>query len=125
MAEVPNAVYILSISDADSLQAIGMTMTSGQSLFGFFGRVAGTAVAMVTSITIWYIVDQKTPGVIVFLWLVIFLSMFFFIKYPRFIQISLISIVTLVLIVGYELQVMKIGLALCKFAIHLLLDECH
>lgn len=36
--------------------AIGMTMTSGQSTFGFFGRVAGTTVAMVTSIIIWYIV---------------------------------------------------------------------
>lgn len=91
-----------------------MTMTSGQSLFGFFGRVAGTAVAMVLSIVIWYIVDQKTPGIIVFLWLVIFCSMYFFLKFPRFIPVSLISIVTLVLIIGYELQVRKIGIAVCE-----------
>jgi hypothetical protein len=94
-----------------------MSMTSGQSLFGFFGRIAGTAIAMIMSIVIWYIVDQKTPGIIVFLWLVIFCSMYFFIKFPRFIQISLISIVTLVLIIGYELQVRKLGVAVCKFAI--------
>jgi hypothetical protein len=32
-----------------------MTMTSGQSMFGFFGRVAGTTLAMVFSIVIWYV----------------------------------------------------------------------
>ena len=66
---------------------------------------------MVFSIVIWYIVDQKTPGVIVFLWLFIFLEMYFFIKFPRFIAIFLVCIVTQVLIIGYELQVRKIGLA--------------
>lgn len=30
-------------------------MTSGQSMFGFFGRVAGTTLAMVFSIVIWYV----------------------------------------------------------------------
>jgi hypothetical protein len=45
--------------------AIGMTMTSGQSMFGFFGRLMGTFLAAVFSIVIWYIVDQKTPGIIV------------------------------------------------------------
>lgn len=93
-----------------------MSMTSGQSIFGFFGRVAGTAVAMVTSIIIWYIVNQHTAGIIVFLWLFIFLEMYFFLKFPRFLPIFLISIVTQVLIVGYELQVKKIGLAACKSA---------
>jgi len=41
-APFPNA----EIRSANTLQAIGMTMTSGQSMFGFFGRVAGTTVAM-------------------------------------------------------------------------------
>lgn len=91
-----------------------MSMTSGQSMFGFFGRVAGTAVAMVTSIVIWYIVNQHTAGVIVFLWLFIFLEMYFFLKFPRFLPVFLISMVTQVLIIGYELQVRKIGLAACK-----------
>jgi hypothetical protein len=77
---------------------------------GFFGRIAGTATAMVTSMVIWYIVDEKTPGVIVMLWLFIFLEMYFFLKFPRFIPVWLITIVTQVLIVGYELQVRKIGI---------------
>ncbi|KAJ5050643.1 uncharacterized protein L3040_002518 [Drepanopeziza brunnea f. sp. 'multigermtubi'] len=91
--------------------AIGMTMTSGQSIFGFFARVAGTALAMVFSIVIWYIVNEQTAGVIVFLWLFIFVEMYFFLKYPRFIPIWLMCIVTQVLIIGYELQVEKIGIA--------------
>ncbi|KAK6584933.1 hypothetical protein PZA11_003157 [Diplocarpon coronariae] len=91
--------------------AIGMTMTSGQSVFGFFGRVAGTSLAMVFSIVMWYIPNQNTAGIIVFLWLFIFLEMYFFIKFPRFIPIWLVCIVTQVLIIGYELQVRKIGIA--------------
>lgn len=88
-----------------------MSMTSGQSIFGFIGRVVGTAVAMVLSIVIWYIVDQKTPGIIVMLWFFIFLEMYFFIKFPRFLPIFLVAIVTQILIIGYELQVRKIGIA--------------
>lgn len=91
--------------------AIGMTQTSGQSIFGFFCRVGGSFLAMIFSFIIWYIVDQKTPGVIVFLWLFIFCEYYFFLKYPRFIAASLITIVTQVLIIAYELQVRKIGLA--------------
>ncbi|TAQ84624.1 hypothetical protein B7494_g7055 [Chlorociboria aeruginascens] len=91
--------------------AIGMNMTSGQSMFGFFGRIAGTALSMVNSIIIWYIVDQKTAGVIVMLWFFIFLEMYLFLKFPKFLPVWLITIVTQVLIIGYELQVHKIGIA--------------
>lgn len=66
---------------------------------------------MVTSFVIWYIVDQKTPGVIVMLWFFIFLEMYLFLKFPRLIAIWLVTIITQVLIVGYELQVKKIGIA--------------
>ena len=90
--------------------AIGMSMTSGQSMFGFFGRIVGTTLSMIFSIIIWYIVDQKTAGVIVMLWFFIFLEMYFFLKFPRFIPIWLVCIVTQVLIIGYELQVRKIGI---------------
>ncbi|KAL2075689.1 hypothetical protein VTL71DRAFT_632 [Oculimacula yallundae] len=90
--------------------AIGMTMTSGQSIFGFLARVGGTLLAMIFSLIMWYIVDEKTPGIIVFLWFFIFLEMYFFIKFPRFIAVFLVCIVTQVLIIGYELQVRKIGI---------------
>ncbi|KAM7193793.1 Protein of unknown function (DUF2422) domain containing protein [Naviculisporaceae sp. PSN 640] len=89
--------------------AIGMTMTSGQSFFGFLCRVGGTVIAMCTSLVIWYIVNERTAGAIVFIWLFTFIDMYFFIKYPRFIPAIMIMIVTQILIVAYELQVMKIG----------------
>ncbi|OBT64942.1 hypothetical protein VE03_05687 [Pseudogymnoascus sp. 23342-1-I1] len=90
--------------------AIGMNMTSGQAVFGFIGRIVGTFIAAVSSLVIWYIVNENTPGVLVFLWLFIFLEMYFFLKFPRFVPIWLVTIVTQVLIIGYELQVKKIGI---------------
>ncbi|KAH7109407.1 hypothetical protein B0J13DRAFT_579029 [Dactylonectria estremocensis] len=88
--------------------ALGMTITSGQSVFGFFCRVGGTCLAMIFSLVIWYIVDQKTAGVIVFLWLFIFIEYYFF-KYPRFIPAVMITITTQIVILGYELQVRQLG----------------
>ncbi len=64
---------------------------------------------MVCSYIIWYIADEKTPGTIVFLWLCLFIQFFFFFKFPRFIPASVITIITEVLIIGYELQVRQIG----------------
>jgi len=103
--------YLDSDPFSNLTKAIGMSMTSGQSIFGFIGRVIGTAIAMVCSLVIWYIVDQKTPGIIVMLWLFVFLEMYFFIKFPRIIAIFLIAMITQILIIGYELQVRKIGIA--------------
>jgi hypothetical protein len=110
------------------MKAIGMTMTSGQSIFGFIGRVLGTFLAVVFSIVIWYIVDQKTPGVIVMLWLFVFLEMYFFIKFQRFIGIFLVAMVTQILILGYELQVRKIGVKAGEYPgpslLHFILTRC-
>ncbi|KAH8694352.1 hypothetical protein BGZ61DRAFT_493928 [Ilyonectria robusta] len=88
--------------------ALGMTITSGQSVFGFFCRVGGTCLAMIFSLVIWYIVDQKTAGVIIFLWLFIFIEYYFF-KFPRFIPAVMITITTQIVILGYELQVRQLG----------------
>jgi hypothetical protein len=65
--------------------------------------------AMVFCYIIWYIVDEKTPGVIVFLWLSIFWDFYLLVKFPRFIQACMIMMVTQVMIIGYELQVRKVG----------------
>lgn len=89
--------------------SIGMTTTAGSGVFGFVGRIAGTVIAMCTSLVIWYIVDGKTAGVITMLWLFMFFELYFLIKYPRFAVIAMLSMVTQVLIVGYELQVRKVG----------------
>ncbi|KAL9572257.1 hypothetical protein ACKAV7_003608 [Fusarium commune] len=88
--------------------ALGMTITSGQSIFGFFCRVGGTCLAMIFSLIIWYAVDQKTPGVIVLLWFFIFIEYYFF-KFPRFLTAVMITIITQIVIIGYELQVRQLG----------------
>lgn len=57
----------------------------------------------------WYIVDGKTPGIVVLLFVFTFLEFYIVLRFPKFIIIALLSMVTQVLIVGYELQVRKVG----------------
>ena len=49
---------------------IGMSPTSGQTLIGFLSRIAATVVSLALSLIVWYIVDEKIPDVIVFLYIV-------------------------------------------------------
>ena len=49
---------------------------------------------MCTSLVIWYIVDGHPAGVIVFVFLFIFVEFYFLMKYPRFTVVAVISIVT-------------------------------
>lgn len=48
---------------------IGMSPTSGQTLFGFFSRILATLAAIALSFASWYIVVGHTAGVLVFLYL--------------------------------------------------------
>ncbi|KAI7312325.1 hypothetical protein KC315_g12015 [Hortaea werneckii] len=89
--------------------AISMTRTAGQSIWNFVLRIVGTAVAMVGAYIIWYIVVGHTAGVLVFLWLWIACAFYFVVKFPKLIIVAILSLVTAVLIIGYELQVDKIG----------------
>ncbi|KAJ5577998.1 uncharacterized protein N7459_006962 [Penicillium hispanicum] len=88
---------------------LSMSPTSGQSIFSFVLRIAGTVIAMVASLLIWYIPGQKTPGIIVFLFLFISCGFYVPIKLFRFRVIGIISIVSTTMIVGYELSVRKVG----------------
>lgn len=49
---------------------------------------------MVNCFIIWYIVDYRTPGILVFLWLFTFVEFYFFFKFPQFIPGIMICIVT-------------------------------
>ncbi|PCH07569.1 Brefeldin A sensitivity protein-related, domain of unknown function DUF2421 [Penicillium occitanis (nom. inval.)] len=89
---------------------IGMTPTSGQTMFGFIARIIATSVSMVLSLIVWYIVDEKTFGIIVFLYFANVFEYYFYVKKPQYFGPIVISIVTLNVIVGYELQVRKLGL---------------
>lgn len=90
---------------------LSMTRTAGQSTFTFALRILGTLIAMIGAYIIWYIVDGKTPGVIVFLWLWIFCGFYIVLKKPKMILVGILSVVTAILIIGYELQVDVIGVA--------------
>ncbi|KAK4955886.1 hypothetical protein LTR10_006825 [Elasticomyces elasticus] len=107
--------------------AISMSRTAGQSTFNFALRIIGTLIAMASTTVcyyltiadprlfqigayaIWYIVDGHVAGVIVFLWLWMFVAFYFVLKYPKLVIVALLSLVTAVLIIGYELQVKEIG----------------
>ncbi|EXJ84277.1 hypothetical protein A1O3_04944 [Capronia epimyces CBS 606.96] len=89
--------------------AISMGPTAGVGVSGFIGRVLGTAVATAVSIAIWYMSDQK-PAAIIPLSYVYFVCCYYIVfKKPKHIITAVISAVTVILIVGYELQDRKIG----------------
>ncbi|KAI0199723.1 hypothetical protein F4808DRAFT_206234 [Astrocystis sublimbata] len=91
--------------------AIGMTQTSGQSIFGFILRVLGTLAAVILTLITWYIVDGRIAGIFVFMYLFQAFTIYFLLKYPHFIPAIILCMVTQILILGYELQVLKIGIA--------------
>jgi len=89
--------------------AISMGAHTGAGVQGFLARVLGTAVATVASITVWYMGDQKPAAVIPLTYLVFVGSLYILFKKPQHLITAVISIVTTILIVGYELQDLKIG----------------
>ena len=96
---------------AQIMVTISMSPSAGQSLFSFTLRILGTAAAMVTSYIIWYIVDGHAAGVLVFFWIFVGWGFYIVKKFPRIIPVGMIFSVTNTLIIGYELQTDKIGIA--------------
>ncbi|KAH9829614.1 putative ER transporter, 6TM, N-terminal [Teratosphaeria destructans] len=94
--------------------AISMSPGAGQSTLNFVLRILGTVIAMVGSYIIWYIVDGHTAGALVFLWLWIFGAFYFVMKFPKMVIVAILSLVTAILIIGYELQVKKLGKAVSE-----------
>ncbi|KAF2111459.1 hypothetical protein BDV96DRAFT_603054 [Lophiotrema nucula] len=94
--------------------AISMTPTSGQSYFSFLLRIVGTVIAMVAAFLVWYMPDQHTAGILVFLWVFVSIGFWVPLKKPQLVIVGLISVVTTTLIIGYELEVRKIGIALAS-----------
>jgi hypothetical protein len=65
---------------------------------------------MVLSYIAYYIVDGKTAGILVFYFLFLHIGMWILITRPPFAPVGMIAQVTVTLILGYELQVRKIGI---------------
>ena len=95
---------------AQIMTSIAMSPTAGQSLRGFCFRAGGTALAMVTSLIAWYIVDENTAGIIVFFFVMMHIGAYIMLKYPVYIQVGVIYQITTSLIIGYELQARKLGI---------------
>jgi hypothetical protein len=89
--------------------AISMTPTAGQSIFQFMLRITGTAIAMCVAWLIWYIPDQRTGGIIPLLWFFVAIGFYIPLKRLDLVIVGMISVVTTTMIIGYELQVRKIG----------------
>jgi Putative ER transporter, 6TM, N-terminal/Fusaric acid resistance protein-like/Aromatic acid exporter family member 2 len=92
--------------------AISMSAHTGQGIFGYILRIIGTTIAMVGSLVVWYVADQKTGAILPLFYLYVMLGIWFLVKYPQLAVVGVISMVTGVLIIGYELQVRKIGILL-------------
>ena len=90
--------------------AISMTQTAGSGMYGQFVRIFGTFLAMVLSYIDWYIVNGHTAGVIVFLGLTMFAYHYLMIAKPNDPVLPMIGMITVILIVGYELQVKQVGI---------------
>ncbi|KAF2861628.1 hypothetical protein K470DRAFT_214617 [Piedraia hortae CBS 480.64] len=91
---------------------VGMCMnpSAGQTLLAFIFQILGTTSAMMMGVVAWYIVDGHTAGILVFFFLFLHVGVYIMLRYPKYVSAGIIFQVTLVIIVGYELQVKKQGL---------------
>ncbi|KXT04470.1 hypothetical protein AC578_8713 [Pseudocercospora eumusae] len=94
---------------AQIMVSIAMSPSAGQSLRNFFLRAGGTFLALIAAWVAWYIVDGKTGGVIVFYFLTMHIGAYIMLKYPAYIPVGVIFQITVSLMIGYELQVRKLG----------------
>ncbi|KAJ4245260.1 hypothetical protein NW762_014130 [Fusarium torreyae] len=88
---------------------IGMGATSGQSASGFIARILATIFSLALSLAAWYIVVGNVAGVLVLLFIANIIEYYFYVKTPQYFKASVIALVTLNVIIGYELQVKKLG----------------
>lgn len=95
---------------AQIMTSISMSPSAGQSLYNFILRILGTTSALLTSWVVWYITGEQTAGILVFLFISLLAGPYIIMKYPRYIPVSMIGQITIILIIGYELQVRKVGL---------------
>ncbi|EYE94810.1 uncharacterized protein EURHEDRAFT_479275 [Aspergillus ruber CBS 135680] len=88
---------------------LSMGRTAGSSTFLLLCRILGTIASMIASYIIWYIVDQKTPGILVFVWLWFTVIGFFMIKFPKFFSVWFVALITAIVMIANELQVRQLG----------------
>lgn len=87
-----------------------MSPSAGQSLRTFMLRITGTFMAMLLAYIAYYIVDGEAAGVLVFYFIFLHIGVYVVIKHPTIAPVGIIGQVTMTLILGYQLQVRKIGI---------------
>ena len=92
--------------------AISLTAHAGESMFQFLLRVLGTFIAMCASLVIWYMCDQKPAAVIPVMYPYLCCGFYVLVKFPKYAMVAILSMVTVILIVGYELQVNELGISI-------------
>ncbi|KAF4595203.1 putative MFS transporter [Ophiocordyceps camponoti-floridani] len=94
-----------------ALFAIIMSLgrTSGNSNFLLMSRTVGTIASMFASYIIWYIVDQKTAGIYVFLELWLFFLCYLLLKFPPYSSAIFVAVFTTIIMICNDLQIRKIG----------------
>lgn len=95
---------------AQIMCSIGMQPSAGQGLRNAFFRIAGTGLFMIAAWICWYIVDGQPAGVIVFYFIFLHIGPWIMLNYPSYTTLGMIGPITMTLILGYELQVDKIGI---------------
>ena len=89
--------------------AFSMAPTSGQAFSLLLFRIIGSTGAACLSIANWYIVDGHPAGVLVFFYIFTFIEFYFAIKYPKYIGVWKVNLITRSIITGYALQTRKTG----------------
>ena len=87
-----------------------MNPSTGQSLREYVLRASGTVFACSLSWVAWYAAGEHALGVIFMLYLTLQPFLWYMIRRPSAMAVGIIGQATLVLIVGYELQVLKVGI---------------
>jgi hypothetical protein len=77
-------------------------------------RFIGIAIGMTISYIDWYMVDAQPAGVIVFVGVSMFLFHYILLRFPADPVVPIIGMVTVMLIIGYALQVKKVGVAISE-----------
>lgn len=87
--------------------ALTMSPTAGASVFALIGRILGTVYAMLVCFAIWFMPDEKTPGIIVFMWFFLSLTSYVFVCKPQFMTYGTVSTIAILVIAGYQLEARK------------------
>ncbi|GAB7357843.1 hypothetical protein MBLNU230_g0014t1 [Neophaeotheca triangularis] len=89
--------------------AISMSPSAGQSLRNFLLRVFGTLVAVILCFVAYYIVNGSPAGVLVFTFIFLHAGSYIILRYPQWTPIGIVGQITIVVVIGYELQVNQLG----------------